>query len=396
MRVCGVIAEYDPFHRGHQYHLEEARRSTEADFVVCVIGRAFSQRGAPMLFGTHDRARMALLGGADVVLGMPVSFSCAAADRFAMSGVGILHALGAVTHLSFGSEDTDIAHLQRIADMLERPAPTVQAALKAGLKAGKSFARAQGEALDTVLPGVQAALRKRPNMILAVSYLRALRRLQSTICPMPVARQGMYHDTAIAGLSSASAVRAALLRGDWQGARNAVPETSFGIMQWAAAEGRMHLPGALDTLLLAGITGTSAHGGNRFPEISEGLDQRIRSAARTSTNREELLQAIKTRRYPRARINRGLTHWMLGTDAGDLPARPAYAYLLAARERAKPLLSSLGMKDFRLITRPAREDDPNVRADIRAEELWSLGAGQPAAQAYTQRFARLSDTGEWI
>lgn len=396
MRVCGVIAEYDPFHRGHRYHLETARALTGADYVVCVMGRAFSQRGAPMLFGTQDRARMALLGGADLVLGMPVSFSCAAADRFAMGGVRILDALGVVTHLGFGTEDNDLAHLKRIADMLERPSPHVQDALKEALRQGKSFARAQGEALDTALPGVQAVFRHRANMILAVSYLRAMQRLGSAMTPVPVKRKGAYHDTGMMGFASASAVRAALLRGDWQGVEHAVPATSYRVITRAMAHSAVHVPQALDTLILSRILETGIDTSGHVPEMSEGLDMRIQRAARYAVSREGLLALVKTRRYPRARINRGLTHWMLGTDADSLPAQPDYAYLLGARERAKPLLAALRQQGFPLITRPAKEDDEHVQADMRAEQLWALGAGQPAAQAYQHRFLMLSDTGEWI
>lgn len=396
MRVCGIIAEYDPFHRGHAYQLETARRQSGADYVVCVIGRAFSQRGAPMLFETHDRARMALLGGADLVLGMPVSFSCAAADRFATGGVGILDALGVVTHISFGTEETDLAYLKRIAQILERPAVPVQMALKDALKQGKSFARAQGEALDTAIPGVQAVIRHRANMILAISYLRAMQRMHSAMEPVPVERKGAYHDTEISQLASAGAVRAALLRGDWRGMENAVPAASYQVIAQAAADGNIHRPQALDALLLSRILTSDSPGSSHVQELSEGLDKRILRTARAVASREALLDNVKTRRYPRTRINRGLTHLLLGTDAGVLPEKPGYAYLLAAQESARPLLARIRRQGFPLITRPAREENDQIMADMRAEELWALGAGQPAAQAYRHRFPRLSDTGEWV
>ncbi len=393
MRVCGIVAEYDPFHLGHAYHLNAAREKSQADFVVCVTGCAFSQRGTPMLLGTHARARMAVLAGADVVLGMPVSFSCAAADRFAMGGVGILHALGVVTHLSFGSENPDIAQLVRLANLLEKPDEGMRRALRNGLAQGKSFARARGESLDAQAPGTQA-LQHQPNATLAISYLRTLQRLGSDIQPVPIARKGAYHAQALQGLASASAVRAAILRGDWQGVARSVPASSYDIIAQAAAQGTLHLHHALDTLLLACILAQDPHQAADIPEMSEGLHLRIARAARGCTSREQLLNSVKTRRYPRTRINRGLTHWMLGTRASMLPEKSSYAYLLAARERAKPVLTAISKHGFRLISRPAREKDPDVMADMRAEELWYLGAQLPVAQAYRHHFTLLQDTGE--
>ena len=152
MRVCGVIAEYDPFHLGHAWHLAEARKASEADYIVCVISTAFTQRGSPSYFTTGDRAKLALLGGADAVFALPVSFSPMEADRFALGGVQALNGLGAVTHIAFGCEDrAAFPLLQKCADALTHPFPGLEVTLSRKLRSGLSPVRARAEAVAETL-----------------------------------------------------------------------------------------------------------------------------------------------------------------------------------------------------------------------------------------------------
>ena len=130
MNVCGVIAEYDPFHKGHERHLRLAREKTGADFIVCVMSGSFTQRGLPALLPAHARAEMALRCGADAVLQLPYAFSVREAEYFALGGVAILEALGCVTHLSFGSETDDLSLLQAAAKLLEKPDAEMESAIQ--------------------------------------------------------------------------------------------------------------------------------------------------------------------------------------------------------------------------------------------------------------------------
>lgn len=380
MRVCGIIAEYDPFHLGHRYHMERARELAGADYVVVVLGCTFSQRGEAMLFASHDRARMALLSGADLVLGMPASFSCAQANRFARGGVSILNSLGAVTHLSFGCEPDGREYLSRTADLLHHPSLAFARTLRAGLKTGKSFARAQGEALSACLPDVPPAVFANPNFILGISYLLELKRLRSPICAMPVVRAGEYHAQSLSPLPSATAVRHALSQGGWQGVRASVPLESFFVIRDAVENGRLHQPHALDAWLI----GTLNIGGEASlqlsPEMSEGLERRVLAKARHAKTREELLDLINTRRYTRSRVNRALSHALLGLI--QFPDRPAYARLLGFRRSAAPLLKRLKSASIPLVDRPGRGAPPGFFEEMRAEELWALGAGKPMASAW--------------
>ncbi len=384
MRVCGIIAEYDPLHAGHAWHLQQARQQSRADYVVVVLSAAFSQRGMPQLFSTWDRARMALSGGADLVLAMPYSFGCAQANRFALGGVGILDSLGVVTHLSFGAEDGDLARLQRTADAIrsldENGDPHLQSALSEGLP----LAAARAKALAARHPGGDLSPLNQPNNILALCYLQALAELDSGIQPIPVQRSGSYHSTDLQPLPSASAVRSALLRGDWRGVAASVPPVSNRVIQGAIANGLVHRPGALDKVLLHHLLSMEEDDLAAIAEISEGLECRILRAARSASSREELLQLCKTRRYPYTRLSRALSHALLGQRAQQLPQRPAYARLMGMRRSAAPLLQGIKRGGFPLISRPARHDSDDLFRDMRAEELWALGAGQPAGSAWRQ------------
>ena len=378
MAVCGIIAEYDPFHRGHERHLRLAREQSGADAVVCVMSGSFTQRGLPALLPAHARAEMALRCGADIVLQMPYAFSVREAEYFALGGVYILHALGCVTHLSFGTETADISLLQKAADLLEQPDEAFHDAIQNSLNRGLSYATAQGKALSDALRIPESALNA-PNTALALSYLRAIRRLNSDMRPVPVLRSQDYHAAELEDMPSASAVRGAILRGDWTGLKKAVPEAAQPILKKAIMEG-ICPPDALDsalrrTLLLAGKEEIA-----RWPGVGEGLEDRILKAAQTAVTREELIDAVKTRRYTRGRISRALCHGLMGVTKADLPPLPDHARILGFRESARPLLRQMQKSGFPLLSRPARE--ACAALDIRADELWRVGAGLPLGDTY--------------
>ena len=226
MRVCGIIAEYDPFHKGHLFQLNLARELSRADYMVCVLGCSFSQRGEAMLLGTFDRAAMALENGFDLVAGMPFSFSCAQANRFARGGVGTLSRMGLVNAISFGCETDRLDWLQAAAGLMNRPDAAYLRRLKDGLAAGYSFARAQGIALHEAMPELSRDLIASPNFILGLSYLRELDRLGSPIEAIPVKRATNYHSRDAGPMASAGAVRAMLLNGEIAGALEGCPENS--------------------------------------------------------------------------------------------------------------------------------------------------------------------------
>ncbi len=380
MKVCGVIAEYDPFHRGHERHLLLARERSGADFVVCVISGSFTQRGLPALLPPDVRAEMALRCGADIVLQLPFAFSVREAEYFALGGVHILNRLGCVTHLSFGCETNDLPLLLEAAELLENPDDGLNDALRQGLDKGLSFAAAQGMAVAERL-GLPHGFLDAPNTALALSYLRALRRLGSGIQPVPILRFGDYHAGELSESPSSTALRSALLRGDWEGVSQAVPPEAMGTLRRGVLRGLCR-PDALDQVLRARLLTAGAEEITRWPGIGEGLEMRILRAAETQVSREALISQVKTRRYTYGRISRALCWGMLGFGRDDLPALPVSARILGFREKAKPLLRVMRDGAFPLYSRPARAD---AALDIRADEMRCIGAGQPRGETYRRQ-----------
>jgi len=378
--VCGVIAEYDPFHRGHERHLRLAREKTRADFVIIIMSGSFTQRGMPALLPFHARAEMALRCGADAVLQMPYAFSVREADGFAAGGVGILHALGCVTHLSFGCETDDLSLLKNAAALLEAPDETFLAQVQSGLDQGLSFAAAQGRAVALRL-GISSDSLNAPNAALAIAYLRALRRLHSPIVPVPVLRKEAYRNQEMEAYPSAAAVRGALLRGDWQSVEAATPKEALPALRSAVLSG-MCRPEGMDAALRYLLANTGPEEAATWPGMDEGLEMRVLQAAKKAVTREELLQLVKTRRYTLGRISRSLCHGLMHVTKADLPPAPTAARILGFREKARPLIREMKRR-FPLYDRPARE--PAAALDNRADELWRALAGLPREDAYHQR-----------
>ena len=196
MKVTGIIAEYNPLHKGHEYQLKEARRLTGADYIVVVMSGCFTQRGTPAVLDKYDRARMALSCGADLVLELPVRFACASAEYFASGAVSVLNATGCVDTLCFGSECGDTQALLSAAALLARAEqfPDYHTRLREAQKAGLSYPAARSRALED-FGGGDPSLFSLPNNILGIEYCRALETLKSPIRPLAIRRRGSYHDT---------------------------------------------------------------------------------------------------------------------------------------------------------------------------------------------------------
>ncbi|MBN1778429.1 MAG: nucleotidyltransferase family protein [Clostridiales bacterium] len=380
--VVGILCEYDPFHTGHARQFALIKKALPEALIVCLMSGCFTQRGMPALFPPAFRARAALRAGAAMVLEMPCAASVRDAENFALGGVSILERLRFVTHLSFGTEDPDIQALHTAANILENPNGAFLEALQASLAEGKPFAAAQAD-------GVSAAMDEKdtdefvskPNNILGICYLRALARLHSDITPLPVRRNSDYHisDLSHAAYPSASAVRRAFLTGDLKAA-----EAACGYLLRTAGA---HRPDALDSVLLNAVRSMTPAALRKLPDCSEGLEYRLRKCAVQAASRAELLELLKTRRYTRARLNRLLTHAMLGMRAKPLEKQPSYVRLLGFRKEYEPELALLKQAKLKVIAKASdgNRNNPLYRLDMRAYDLWALGAGLPAGFMFRQQ-----------
>ena len=388
MRVCAVICEYNPFHNGHARHLALAREKSGADFMLCLMSGALTQRGA---FARHDkwlRARMALLGGANLVLELPCRFACAPAPDFASGGVALLRALGVVTHLSFGCEAQSLDILFTARDALRDESPAFQSVLKDALDRGLPYPRARALAAESAsgLSGLAEQI-ARPNAVLALEYLQAL---PDGISAVPILREGCgYHDSSPSPLASATGVRAALTMGDVQTASAAVPFPQELLS--AEQRGEFHSEDALTQALFYRLRTMDAASLRDIVGMDEGLEYRFLRAAQTAASREELIAAIKSKRYTHARLSRLCAHILLGVSRDFAAAHrtPTYARVLGFRKDAAPLLRAIkAHASIPLVTKAAAFDraDPLFSLDIRAQDLWSLGVSNPALRACGRDF----------
>ena len=216
MNIVGLITEYNPFHKGHKYHIEKAKELTGADICIVIMSGNYVQRGTPAFIDKHSRTKIALSQGADIVFELPVPFSCASAEYFATAAVTLLHKLGVVTHICFGAECEDSSSLENVADILadakKNSAHPLNLHIKNLLKSGCSYATARSNALNLIAGNDYTNILNMPNNILAIEYLKALKTLNSPIKPIAITRvMASYHDSEHNdALYSASSVRASL------------------------------------------------------------------------------------------------------------------------------------------------------------------------------------------
>ena len=388
MKIAGIIAEYNPFHNGHAYHIQRTRELSGCDYVVVCMAGHFTQRAEPACMSKWARARMALSCGADAVFELPAMFAVRSADAFARGGVHILADLG-VDLLSFGSETEDMALLRDLAALrAEEPEP-LSLRIREKLDAGMSHARARGEAVGEYL-GMDPRRLNQPNLILAAEYLRAMKRRCPDMEALAVRRLGDYHDAALGEYASASAIRAAFDRGDAAGALQCIPAAARPYAQPDA----LH---PMDDILMFRLRSMSLSEMAALPDMGEGLEHRLYRLCRETSGREALLEALKCKRYTRARLSRLLLHALLQIRQADLAAypEPGYLRLLGVRREAKPLLRELSRRARRPMISVGMHlrEDSCFALECRATDLWALLHDAPEARLpgreYTEKFVQM-------
>lgn len=333
MKVAGIIAEYNPFHNGHA-HLVETARKSGATHVVAVMSGNFVQRGEPALFDRSVRTQAALMNGVDLVLQLPSVYAASAAQSFSRAAVEILDGMGIVDELVFGSECGDTEKLISAVCALE--SESLKPLLDAELKKGISFASARENALRCI-DSESADIIKSPNNILGVEYISALKKLGSRIVPVTFPRIGADHDSKETGgnIASASNIREMFLAGGWE---RFVPENTVDIYKNAAIANIENIEKAL----LYKLRTADSESLSKAPDVSEGIENRIISAAETATNLKELYSFSKTKRYSHARIRRIILSYFLGFTAED-PAIPVpYIRVIGFNEKGAELIRNAG------------------------------------------------------
>ena len=336
MKVSGIICEYNPFHNGHLYHIKKTRENG-ATHIVAVMSGNFVQRGDTAVIDKLERARLAVRSGADLVIELPVQYSIASAEAFAMGAVYLLDVLGAVDEISFGSECGDTDKLLKAMETVNTIAVSHSDEIRGIMEKGYTYPRA----LSSVVNGIDseaASIISEPNNLLAIEYLRALKKLESGITPFTVKRKNSVHDGMETenGFASASYLRERIQK------RANISE--YTTSEWASAissamsKGETASMSRLERVILYKLRSCTPEDIARIPDVGQGLEHRI-YGARMAGSLDELLFTVKTKRYTMARIRRIILALLIGITKEDMRKLPPYGRILAFNERGREILA---------------------------------------------------------
>lgn len=352
MKVCAVIAEYNPFHLGHAYHLKKARLLTDADYIIVVMSGNFVQRGDPALVDKYTRAKTALSCGADLVLELPSCFSTGSAEYFARGAIAMLDHLGMIDFLCFGSECSEIQFLSQFAEIfLNEPEP-YKNILREKLKLGYSYPTARSNALVIAYPQLAAdiAVVSSPNNILGIEYIKALHRRRSRIHPVNIRRTGSDHRDQRLGdvYSSSRALRQAMQSNrSIEELRSHIPEEAYNVLAEYFAQERPLFQNDFSTLLHYKLLSEQAKGYTEYLDITPDLSEKICKYVYQFTTFSEFCDLLKSKDMTYTRISRCLLHILLNIRKENMEYyidnqdSVCYARLLGFREEAKPLLTAI-------------------------------------------------------
>ena len=399
MKFAGIIAEYDPFHNGHAWQLAAARR-LGAQWVAVAMSCGLTQRGALPLLPEPVRVEAALKCGADLVFALPAPCACAGAEAFARAGVRMLAAAGCDA-LVFGAETPDSEQLMAAAQLLN--SEEYRRELKAQLAAGaRSFAAARQGAVQALGPdGSLAALLDKPNNNLAVEYCRAILEQNAALTPVPLPRQGADHGQALTDhgcYASASALWTLWAQQGAAALEPFVPAAALELYRQAEAAGQYTDFEAAGRCQLA-LLRAACRGPEPFAAVrgvSEGLEHRLENGVRQCTTLPQLLDALTTVRYPRARMRRLAMDAALGFTAAGTDSLPPYLHLLGGRKSALPLLKNAALPAAPSLAKLEKQDAAcahMVQAQMAASDFGALcrKTAAPMGEVYRQKNIFLTD-----
>lgn len=379
MKVVGLIAEYNPFHNGHQFHIEKAKQMTGADTVVVVMSGNYVQRGTPAIMPKHLRSEAALKAGASLVLELPVCYATGTAEQFALGAVSLLDKLGCIDALCFGSECGDISSLKELAAILINEPQAYKSALQDALRQGQSFPVSRQYALETVCPNKELNnLLAQPNNILGIEYLKALHRINSNILPYTTKRvSSNYHDTNLQeNFSSASAIRTTLKNDSIVSLVNQVPDSSMRLMNESYQKRFPIYANDFSVLLKYQLLRETNISLSEYADVSEELANRIIKERNNYIDFDQFVVLLKTKEITYTRICRALLHILLGIKKTDYTGI-AYARVLGFRKEHADIFKHIKeMSSIPLLTKLSASemlsDDAKkmLETDMAASDLY--------------------------
>ena len=352
--ILGIVSEYNPFHNGHLMHLQKSKELTHTDFTIAVMSGNFVQRGDTSIVDKWTKAEMALKSGVDLVIELPTLYAISSAENFADGAIKILNSLGIVDYVSFGSEIGEITPLDDVASVLYKEPKEFSSLITRQLRSGLSYPKARELAIQMYFGSSQKYIDvlENPNNILGIEYLKSLKRLKSPITPITLKRKySDYNSNDIkSGIASATAIRTMLQKG--KNIHYVVPYETYELLEEKKKYGQI-IPSlsifskeiiyTLRKMTLSEIA--------TLPDVSEGLENKIKAAANTSNNLEELILKIKSKRYTQSRIQRILLYALLNISEKDITMskkQMPYIRVLGFNKNGKKIISAIANQNPKL------------------------------------------------
>lgn len=388
--ILGIVAEYNPFHNGHSYHIEKAKEISGAKYTICIISGNFVQRGNCSVVNKWKKAEMALLNGADLVIELPTVYSVSSAEGFAHGAMKIFKSLNVVDAISFGTETSDYGAINNIASVVCEEPKQYKEYLSNELGKGVSFPKAREEAIKLYFDNNDrySNILNCPNNILAVEYLKSLKKLKSTIQPVPIQREKVYYNDnkIIDDFASATAIRRMLQDGDFSGIRKVVPNSTYEILSRENEIGNLVLDlSNFEKQIIYNLRRMSIEEIRALPDVNEGLEHNLKNAANYTNNLEDFIDIVKSKRYTQSRIQRILICALLGITKKDVESFrkvTPYVRILGFNESGRSLISKIKNENPRLpvITSVKKFKDTNTNKiysrmldiDIFATDVYTM------------------------
>lgn len=389
--ILGIISEYNPFHNGHLLHLQDSKKLTHTDFTIAVMSGNFVQRGDTSIVDKWTKAEMALKAGVDLVIELPTLYAISSAENFAEGAIRILNSLGIVDYVSFGSEIGEISPLNDVAQVLYKEPKEFSALISKQLRSGLSYPKARELAIQMYFGSSQkyTEILENPNNILGIEYLKALKKYKSPIRPITLKRKYSDYNSADvkSGIASATAIRTMLQNN--KNIHYVVPFETYELLEEKKKNEQIitslsvfskEIIYTLRKMTLSEIAS--------LPDVSEGLENKIKSAVNTSNTLEDLISKIKSKRYTQTRIQRILLYALLNISAKDMNMsrkQMPYIRILGFNKHGKKIISAIANNNPKLqiivSVKKFMENNTDkhlhtmMSKDIFATNVYTLGYG---------------------
>lgn len=378
----GIIAEYNPFHNGHLYQIQKAKELTGADTVIAVMSGNFTQRGDTSLINKFEKAKIALQNEVDMVIELPTIYSISSAENFALGGIKILNEIGDIDYLVFGIEEDNLQELQEIADILVDEDDEFKRNIKEELDKGNSYPKAREMTLKKVLSSENMEnIMQKPNNILAIEYLKALKTTNSKIKPFAIKRKNtMHNDENInENYASGTYIRKLFIENNFNEIRKVVPKCTYERLLELKNQGNYVTSiNDFSDIVIYKIRTMTKEEISQIAEVNEGLENSIKLASTTCKTIDEIVEKVSTKRYTKTRISRILTYILLDITKSEMEQSKnanQYIRVLGINKKCEGILKTIN--NDKLITSLKKFEENNgenqlLNIDKKATEIYTI------------------------